>query len=366
MDVDSPFPFRSCHSNMDQTILPRKQGRLVITTILCIAFAFQRARHGYGIDPDSQQHPRSIESPLKSPSEKTRNNCQIIYVLGVEGSTHHGFYPVLEALAENQVDPGMVPYDVHHSHPAIKKALLGFFHGNRRSLDDPTLVNETIHTVCPNDGKKHILIESCSFPSGVAEIHSNGRTYRVRRQKEWSHQSMEEIADSEEANNHPLNLYTFYETYSPYADIKFIVLHRPYLETIASHFEFDGGFAGHSNVIGGYMLLLRRFLDSHLVDFKTGGKLWTLICVESISSKFYQFNEKRTDEARRGMISHLVNFLSWPQESCPHCFDSWHESTKDYTKVLGEEGVSILAEHMTSLEGVWPPVENNGWQQCGI
>ena len=70
-----------------------------------------------------------------------------------------------------------------------------------------------------------------------------------------------------------------------------MVLHRPYIETIASHADHDGNAEQHSNVLRGFMLLIRRFLDAHDTDTLAPGgggsrkRTWTLVCVERLTSK---------------------------------------------------------------------------------
>ena len=53
-----------------------------------------------------------------------------------------------------------------------------------------------------------------------------GETFRVRRQEDWQHMTPEEVADSAEAQRHPTNLTAFVDAYSPYVDVKFVVLHQ--------------------------------------------------------------------------------------------------------------------------------------------
>ena len=189
----------------------------------------------------------------------------------------------------------------------------------------------------------------------------------MHRNHEWLTMSPEEIANTEEALSHPTNMNAFYQSYSPYVDIKFIVLHRLFLETIASHRDWDGGPLPHSNIICGFLLMLRRFLDTHLYDLVSGRKLWCLVCVERIMAKNYE-TERDVIVSRRHVLSYLTTFLDWPSGDCPTCFDNWRESTKDPLVVLGEENVAPLIEHMKELEGVWPPPGEPGIaeQQCGI
>jgi len=307
-----------------------------------------------------------------------RANCQVVYVMGVEGATHHGFMPVLEALAKHQVDPvKKVEYVVDVNSKPLKAGLYGWYSnlqkdwgfkgGNIPPIDDPDLVRSVVQSSCPMDGKKHVLIEWQSFPSGQE---NDRRSYRVHRQHEWLSMTPQEIATSDEAMSHPANMTAFVEAYSPYAEIRFVVLSRPFMETIASHHEWDEGPLVHSNVIRGFSLMLRRFLDVHEFDGVDGRRSWTMVCVERVMAKFYKRDED-VSMARANIIAYLANFLGWPVEECPHCFDKWHDSTKDPLKVLGKSGLPTmnkLYEHMGILEGVWPPPGEEGVeeQQCRL
>lgn len=304
---------------------------------------------------------------------QSRKNCQIVYILGVEGATHHGFIPILQKLASHQSDPDSgLQYRVNVNPRSLKGGLFGWYKSNIKRLgfrttpemDDPAFVKAIVKDSCPDDGKKHVLIEWASFPSGHED---DPRSYRVHRQHEWLEMSPEEIANSDEALQHPTNMNAFYQAYSPYVDIKFVVLHRPFLETVASHRDWDGGPEVHSNILRGFMLMLRRFLDTHQWDLVSGSRLWSLVCVERIMAKNYESDDEVVD-ARGRVISNLADFMGWPDGDCPHCFDSWKESSKDPVTTLGENNMPMLTEHMEWLEGVWPPPGEEGVaeQQCGI
>ena len=171
----------------------------------------------------------------------------------------------------------------------------------------------------------------------------------------------EEIAQTESAQKHPLNLTAFYETYSAYADIKFIVLHRPYLETIASHVDWFKSITSHSQVTRGFIYILRRFLDKHTTDLNTGEKLWHLVCIQHIFSKFYNHDPIKVNNARKNVIEGLAIFLNWPVKECADCYDSWHESKKDPLIILGDH-FDAVSEHANSLKGIWPPASNDECQ----
>ena len=297
---------------------------------------------------------------------KSRKNCQVVYIMGVEGATHHGVTPIIEALAKQQFDPESGhQYWVDSKPIYLKDGLFGWTtyiykkwgFPVRPEIDDPDFVKRVVEKSCPADGRKHVLIEWASFPSGEED----DPRYRVQRHHDWQSMSPDEIADDYRALQQPLNVTAFVQAYSPYVDIKFVVIHRPFLETIASHYKWDGGAVTHSNVIHGFLLILRRFLDAHPLDLATGGPLWTLLCLERIMSKNYE-HEEDVEVARRNILSHLADFLGWPVKECKTCFNQWHESTKNPYEKLGKD-VDAVLEHAKQLEGVWPPP---GGESCRV
>ncbi|KAL7516906.1 hypothetical protein ACHAWX_001876 [Stephanocyclus meneghinianus] len=287
----------------------------------------------------------------------------IIYLLGVEGTMHHGILPIVESLAARQIDPlTNTTYNVHSRSKALRYGLFAstgqrFGFHEPPPMDDPRLVEKVISAICPNDGRKHVVIEAASFP-----CRGKFRVSRGAASRAWSKMSPEEIAESELAMEHPTNLYKFYDAYHPYADIKFIVLHRPFLETIASHRTWDDGPIGHSNIIRGFLILHSRFLNAHRLDYSSGEKVWTVVFVEKLSvrnsSPWYKWKDRKiVFEARQDMIRHVATFLGWPLLECTYCFNSWVDSKTDYTKVFEPELLQTLNEHMESLRGIWPPNE---------
>lgn len=71
-----------------------QKGRLVAALLCFIIFTAKISSGNRSLVNDN-----SIESEAHVESFADRNNCQIIYILGVEGSMHHGFTPILETLA---------------------------------------------------------------------------------------------------------------------------------------------------------------------------------------------------------------------------------------------------------------------------
>jgi len=288
-------------------------------------------------------------------SQGLHNRCQIVYILGVEGVSHHGFTPILHSLALEQTDSTGQPYKVHLQPGSLRSALYGRF-GEERPLNNASVVQDTLADLCPDDGRRHVIIEDCSFPCG----HLSHPCGYYPRKYEWRNMTMQQIAQSETAINHPVNLYDFLELVGPHAQIKFVALHRPYLDTLASHVTWDGGWEGHSNVIRGFMMLLRTFLDLHRMDSLSGEKLWTIVCVERLTSKFYEYKgeegaQAELELARQRVLLYLADFLGWSQGECAHCFDSWREGSTDKFELFRNVEIIPLLDHMREIRGVWPP-----------
>lgn len=113
---------------------------------------------------------------------------------------HHGVEPIIATLAANQVDPETgKSYAVHSKSKDLRYGLfaptgsrLGF--DEPPPMDDPELVKKVISSICPNDGRKHIIIEAASFPCG-----GKFRVSRGSGSHAWRQMSPEAIANSEMA-----------------------------------------------------------------------------------------------------------------------------------------------------------------------
>jgi hypothetical protein len=84
----------------------RRKG-MVIALSLAILFAIITDRRDYDAATKAQSwstRPDVNIDANTATNKDTKKNCQIIYVLGVEGATHHGFTPILEYLANSQMD----------------------------------------------------------------------------------------------------------------------------------------------------------------------------------------------------------------------------------------------------------------------
>lgn len=238
--------------------------------------------------------------------------------------------------------------------------------GGDMLMNDPNSVQALLRVICPDPNdlrSRHVIFEDNSFPSGEAVHH------REIRSTEWSHMSAEEIANSNTAASHPTNLNNFYDSFGPYVDVRFVALHRPYLETIASHPGFDGGPIRHSVVLSEFIILLSRFLTSHMYSPPQDGNapLWAIVC---LVSKSFQ-SEEELLESRASVLRYLANFLGWPVSICPECFDDWNESRKRLSprERFRDEATDEVLVHAKMLESIWPPRRpEDFWpqQQCEL
>lgn len=302
----------------------------------------------------SDSTPTQQQQPLVEYDEESRSNCKFVITVGVEGSMHHGFSPMLQKLASSQGFEQPSNRAQHYFSRAIYS-----LNGIKPS---PEAVQKTMNIICPKDGHKRLYLEGKSWPNG-----------RNNRDPNWKIMTPLQISMSEIALNSPTNLYDLMDVYSPYADIKFVALHRPYLQTIASHnggaMRWDGGAIIHSNIIRGHMTMLREFLDSHMIDKRTRQRLWTTVCTEKLLTKNHGNKEATLETGNDIIMHHLEHFLGWSQNACPNCFDDWQEDKKNPFAKIRPKEVETVQNHIKTLVGVWPPVDDTMplyLQQCTI
>ncbi|KAL7526196.1 hypothetical protein ACHAWF_001673 [Thalassiosira exigua] len=279
-----------------------------------------------------------------------RENCQIVYALGVEGAGQRKIAPLLKKLVERRTDAARY-------HPArdprVQKAVFGH-KARRKAVDDPELVKELLRSICPNDGAPHVLVLSTSFPSKGA---ARG-FYRVDRQTEWADMAISDVAKSETARNHPVNLREFYEAYSPHADVRFVVLSTPLMRAVSEHPNLDGGPHQHAVVLSGYLQLLREFLD--WLDGTAGGNAWTMLCMEELSEEFAHGDVAQLVSSHRNVAKSLSHFLGWPADRCSDCFPEFEGPAAGNSTGKAQREDARLPRELINmkrelLKEIWPP-----------
>lgn len=275
-------------------------------------------------DPNNNS---SSQEPFSHP------NCQIIYVVGVEGSMHHGVSEVIRRFASRQVNNQGEPYKVHFRDYLFRSTIRW---NSETTMDtSPQILKQSMDKLCPrNDNKTHVIIEDKSFPAGM-DTPIKGET-------------SSEVASFLKMNPKPVDLIAFAQMFAPYANVKFVVLHRPFVNTVASHNAWHGGTKGHSIVLLGHLKYLAQLFGG---KGTVGGAPWTLLCVNWLSGR----NNDKTAAPRKRILESLSQFFEWQHSDCPRCFDTWRDSSKDPQQVVGENAFRMLHNLRDELKGIWPP-----------
>ena len=281
---------------------------------------------------------------------KSHPNCQIIYVVGVEGSAHHGASEVIASFAKRQVDGEGKDYVVHFRNDYFRE-VIDWLNGKNVKKVAKQVRRDHMHQLC-NDGRRHVIIEDNSFPSGSS----------VRGQ--WKNMTATEIASSLKKHPHPIDLKAFAQDFSPFADVRYVVLHRPFINTVVAHHDFGGN---HATVIRGNLMYLAELLRGSGKGGKraVGGAPWTLLCVDQLSNSRNSKVDGATATPRERILADLSHFLRWHHPDCPRCFAEWKDSTKDPEIILGQDGLKSMKDEREKLMGIWPPtlVEEGTLQQ---
>jgi len=306
-------------------------------------------------------------------NEASRKNCQFIIVLGTEGSLQNDIEPIFSSLASLQPN-SLYIHPRSADSPELDLFRRTFYnlveHYGPPRLEElaphPEMVRKRMEALCPptiNNGdgqedgeRRRIYYGDIPFPYG--SINSPGRM------DAWQDMTVEEIAQDVLDSGRPTNLQTMLQVFGPYADIKFIALHRPYLDTIAHFAHKDGGAVLHSKMIAGHMMAFSQFLNAHPIDRYTNSKLWMVLCLHQLWSTSYQSVEDII-AGRQRIVERIANFLGWriigstteEDDDGEDFFGHWHEKHKDPLTKLGFENMDEIRKHVQLLEGVWPPGE---------
>ena len=96
----------------------------------------------------------------------------------------------------------------------------------------------------------------------------------------------------------PLDLLQdFARTFAPFANVQFIVLHRPYINTSdVAHFTFDGSTRAHAKVISGHLLYLSSLFGGQHHHAGMDNASWTLLCVDQLRQHQTHIMKRMTEE----------------------------------------------------------------------
>lgn len=259
-------------------------------------------------------------------SGRRRPSCQIVYVVGAEGAAHHGFLPVLRTLAEAQPNTAVEVWN-----GAVRRIMMAVRFPRLARL---FLLKRTLRRHCPPD-RHTVFLEELSYPCG--------KDFRKRWHR---NETASEVAASLERRPHPVDLLRFPRTFAPYADVKFLVLHRNFVHTVISHGGWDGGPRPHAEIIAGQMLYLGQVMGATATP-------WTLVCVDRLTDATVK--RENDTSIRPRLLRHLAEVLEWPVSNCPHCFGNWTDSRKRHDRWAAPH-LDMLREKRDLVSRVWPPV----------
>lgn len=254
---------------------------------------------------------------------------------------HHGATDVIKQFAERQVDSKGENYSVYSRSTLFRKGIQ--WYTKRRGKTVSKDVSEDVRRnvtdqLCPPDGRCHVIIEDKSFPSGVFDM--------------GGFETASDITSSLKETPQPVNLTAFALNFASYADVRFIVLERPYINTVTSHSDWHGGPDGHSMVVLGF---LKYFAELFGGRRTVGGAPWTVLCVDQFRASRNKNDRNATTTPRDRVLAHLSHFLQWHHPDCPNCFEHWRDSKKDPEEVVGKDNYKMLLDKREELRGIWPP-----------
>lgn len=292
----------------------------------------------------------AMQQPKDADEETTPHHCQIIYVVGIEGSQHHGTTEVITKFASRQIDENGEPFQVK-GRESIRDIVNWHHLTGQVDVVPYEKRQETMDQLCPNDGRRHVLIEDNSFPSGYD------------RRSEWKMMTPQEIAAQLHEDPHPVDLLEFANQFSPFAQIRFVVLHRPYINTVVSRIKFDKTTDVHAHVVSGNLIYLESILRHQPSESVPP---FIVLCVSQLSESESN-NQQQGEKTPRGKnLKNLANLMQWPQTDCPECFDEWRDSKKVPMDEVSLEDYQFLLDEREKLKDIWPPVPDEDKADCPL
>jgi len=240
------------------------------------------------------------------------NVSKLIYIVGMEGSGHHGF-----------VDEFLFPLS--------KEREITCYNNSKTKL---------------RDGKMRFFIFS-NGPTGLVKNSINLKEYLY---KEKNTVFIEDKSfPSGSVNRIPPFPLCFDNLYAKIPSVKILLLIRNYLDTVLSHRTFDNGLIKHAEKMSHYSYFLSRTVR------KIPKENWKAFYIDCIYKSSYH-KIKAVNDVRK--------FLNWETEhanrKCCNCFLNWR-SPKKYN--ISEHLVNIIYNMSMkySPETWWPflaPKEN--------
>jgi len=265
---------------------------------------------------------------------------ELLYLVGVEGSSHHGVHDILSRLGADRCREHNYP-DVKgarrmfwlsnstkclHAEQAqnertcplvvggeIAKNIFGSFGGRSDIRSSPIVYNSSavlsiardLQEVSPHK-LNFLTIQGWSFPSGLG---------KSKRNPPW-----------------PISISKLFDTLSPEMTVRFIVLQRPFAKCVFSHRWWDGGLVAHALKLAEYLKYFGEVLNS------IPREQWRILPVECLY---------KNKETREKILQRLMEYLDWRPDGkieCCGCLDGWRESREHNIKKEDRRKVALI-EH---------------------
>jgi len=235
--------------------------------------------------------------------------AELLYLVGVEGTSHHGVYPILNSMGWDRcrrpgascgkINSRMCPF-----YPDVKGAYnvhQNIFAARRTT---PTVFNvqgvkkevARVKGIVRSDNLEFLSLQGKvdSFPAFFLD---NPR----KRKPPW-----------------PIDLLHLHEVFSGTLTLRLIILLRPFQTTVWSHWEHDGGTWQHAELMSAHLIKLGSDL----------GKLplnnWRILPVDCM------YQDKET---RLLTVSRLADYLRWrPEGSEGECLNYYLRDWKGRSK----------------------------------
>jgi len=199
--------------------------------------------------------------------------CESVYVVGLEGVGHHGIGPVLASFLQH----AQGKEKARHIQKLKLSNDLSYYENFRKYSES-----------CLNEEKGCVAFSGASFPSSRSPF-----TNKLKSQSRWIHDS-EEQWQYLETVGHPIHIERYFNAGSKFCKVRFILLHRNFVDAVWAHRTWDTGVRGHLKVLG----MFARYIDQQLQ--KIPDYAWKRIDYEDF------WSEQRDD-----VLKDLCKFLEW-------------------------------------------------------
>lgn len=237
-----------------------------------------------------------------------RKNVSFVYVVGVEGSGHHGATKEL-----------VLPLISNRCPDCDTRRLLGC---NKNILDDFNQV-PLANCLRPSPGRHLFVWEDRSFPAGHAMGHRNA------------------IVKSR------LPYFDFgklYRSIAPFVDVfRLVLLRRDFFAIVRAHLNFDPTPSLHASLMAKHL----EYIAHAMRAFPT--KSYATLPVDCLFV---------SNETRAALISPLANFLQIQSPAgsprCANCFANWHNQT-DHSTYRNKELDRTMRRIIPQYADAWGP-----------